>query len=59
MTTASCLNGQALLRASWRERRKAVRPFVKHILTRLVLDSRVQIAAWVIERGLHQGAPIR
>jgi DNA-binding NarL/FixJ family response regulator len=26
---------------------------VKHILARLVLDSRVQVAAWVIERGLH------
>jgi non-specific serine/threonine protein kinase len=26
---------------------------VKHILARLVLDSRVQIAAWAIERGLH------
>jgi predicted ATPase/DNA-binding CsgD family transcriptional regulator len=29
---------------------------VKHILARLVLDSRVQIAAWAIERGLHRGA---
>jgi non-specific serine/threonine protein kinase len=27
---------------------------VKHILARLALDSRVQIAAWVIERGLHR-----
>jgi non-specific serine/threonine protein kinase len=27
---------------------------VKHILARLVLDSRVQIATWAIERGLHQ-----
>jgi DNA-binding NarL/FixJ family response regulator len=27
---------------------------VKHILARLVLDSRVQIATWAIEHGLHQ-----
>ena len=27
---------------------------VKHILARLALDSRVQIAAWAIERGLHR-----
>ena len=27
---------------------------VKHILAKLVLDSRVQIATWAIERGLHQ-----
>ena len=27
---------------------------VKHILARLVLDSRVQIAIWAIERGLHR-----
>ena len=27
---------------------------VKHILARLVLDSRVQIATWAIERGLHR-----
>jgi non-specific serine/threonine protein kinase len=27
---------------------------VKHILARLGLDSRVQIAAWAIEHGLHQ-----
>ena len=30
---------------------------VKHILARLVLDSRVQIAAWAIERGLHRSTP--
>jgi DNA-binding CsgD family transcriptional regulator len=30
---------------------------VKHILARLGLDSRVQIAAWAIERGLHQRSP--
>jgi non-specific serine/threonine protein kinase len=29
---------------------------VKHILARLVLDSRVQIATWAIEHGLHQRA---
>jgi non-specific serine/threonine protein kinase len=29
---------------------------VKHILARLVLDSRVQIATWAIERGLHRHA---
>jgi non-specific serine/threonine protein kinase len=29
---------------------------VKHILARLVLDSRVQIAAWAVEHGLHQRA---
>jgi DNA-binding CsgD family transcriptional regulator len=29
---------------------------VKHILARLVLDSRVQIATWAIERGLHHSA---
>ena len=27
---------------------------VKHILARLVLDSRVQMATWAIEHGLHQ-----
>ena len=27
---------------------------VKHILTKLALDSRVQIAAWAIDHGLHQ-----
>jgi non-specific serine/threonine protein kinase len=30
---------------------------VKSILARLGFDSRVQIAAWAIERGLHQHAP--
>ena len=30
---------------------------VKNILARLGFDSRVQIAAWEIERGLHQHAP--
>ena len=30
---------------------------VKHILARLVLDSRVQIATWAIERGLHCPRP--
>ena len=31
---------------------------VKHILAKLALDSRVQIAAWAIERGLdHHPAP--
>jgi DNA-binding NarL/FixJ family response regulator len=30
---------------------------VKHILARLTLDSRVQIAAWAIERGLRQSTP--
>jgi non-specific serine/threonine protein kinase len=29
---------------------------VKHILARLVLDSRVQIAAWAVERGLHRAS---
>jgi DNA-binding NarL/FixJ family response regulator len=27
---------------------------VKHILNKLGLDSRVQIAAWAVEHGLHQ-----
>jgi DNA-binding NarL/FixJ family response regulator len=27
---------------------------VKHILARLVLDSRVQVAAWAVEHGLHR-----
>ncbi len=30
---------------------------VKHILARLDLDSRVQVAAWAIEHGLHQRSP--
>jgi predicted ATPase/DNA-binding CsgD family transcriptional regulator len=30
---------------------------VKHILARLTLDSRVQIAAWAIEHGLHRPSP--
>ncbi len=30
---------------------------VKHILARLDLDSRVQIASWAIEHGLHQRPP--
>jgi predicted ATPase/DNA-binding CsgD family transcriptional regulator len=30
---------------------------VKHILARLTLDSRVQIASWATERGLHASAP--
>jgi non-specific serine/threonine protein kinase len=29
---------------------------VKHILARLTLDSRVQIATWAVERGLHHAA---
>jgi DNA-binding NarL/FixJ family response regulator len=29
---------------------------VKHILARLVFDSRVQIAAWAVERGLHRAS---
>jgi DNA-binding NarL/FixJ family response regulator len=30
---------------------------VKHILARLVLDSRVQVAAWVIERDMLGAVP--
>jgi DNA-binding NarL/FixJ family response regulator len=30
---------------------------VKHILARLTLDSRVQVATWAIEHGLHRSAP--
>jgi predicted ATPase/DNA-binding CsgD family transcriptional regulator len=30
---------------------------VKHILARLVLDSRVQIAAWAIEHGVYRSSP--
>ena len=29
---------------------------VKHILARLTLDSRVQIAAWAVERGLYHSS---
>ena len=29
---------------------------VKHILARLTFDSRVQIAAWAVGRGLYQAA---
>jgi non-specific serine/threonine protein kinase len=31
---------------------------VKHILARLTLDSRVQIAAWAVQRGLHVSASV-